>query len=183
MAARIQARRAADGAGSAGEEFEPRDARFLRRAGHGNVERRRACANAVPLLNFDIHELAAEPDDTARHAAFADQQIRADADHRHGQVFGYALQEGGKIVGIRRTEQNFRMATDAEPRERRERRIGNELAPHGRQPVEQRGSAGFRSHHFLLPGFLAADFFAAGFAFAGFFLPSALRFAARSFAQ
>ena len=79
---------------------------------------------------LDLGERLAEPHDDARHAAVADDQIGAEAErhHRHRRI--ELGEEAGEIVGILRLEQPFRRAARLEPDQRRQRRVGGELAGH-----------------------------------------------------
>src|SRR3546814_1095583 len=79
----MHAQRTADGTGNAAIKLKTCNARLLRDTRHGNIERRRACTNAMTVNRLDIHEAAPEADDNAANADIAHQQVRADADHRH----------------------------------------------------------------------------------------------------
>ena len=99
IGAGIHAQRAADGAGNAGQEFEPADAGIARRQRDVEVERAGAGFDRA-AGGADLGEAAAEADDDAFDAAVAHQQVGADADHRHRHVAG--LRASGTARGRRR---------------------------------------------------------------------------------
>ena len=80
IGAAVHAQRAADAAGNAAIEFKPGDRRFLRGARDFHIGNRGAGANAMAGFDRDVRKAAAKPDDHARHAAVAHDQVGAEAD-------------------------------------------------------------------------------------------------------
>ena len=80
IGAAVHAQRPADGAGNAAEEREPGDRRLLGGAADLHVGHRGAGADAAAVLDLHLAEAAAEPDDDARHAAVAHDQVGAEPD-------------------------------------------------------------------------------------------------------
>ena len=84
---------------------------------------------------------AAQPDDDAGHAAVADDQVGAEAEDRHRNLARQSRQEIGEVVFVSGREQDLGRSADAEPGERRERRVGGQAAT---QVGGERGDIGFQ---------------------------------------
>jgi hypothetical protein len=129
VGAGVHAQGAADGARDAPEECQTVDAGIRRRAGDLHVRYGGSGAETVPVLDTDrAKSLAAEPDDDARDAGVADDEVRAEADDRHCHVVRQGREEIGEVFLVRRREQDLRRAAGSEPCEVRERHIGQEAA-------------------------------------------------------
>jgi hypothetical protein len=116
IGAGIHAQRPADTAGNAVIEMKTTDARVQRRRGQPLVGDRRAGAYLRLGDHFRLAEaLRRQPDDDARNAAIAHQQIGADADHGHRHILRQRLQKSGEIVLVGGLEQQFRRPAGAEP--------------------------------------------------------------------
>ena len=144
MGTGVHAQGAADRAGNAAIEFEAGDARLGRRTGQANVGRRRSRRHLKVRRCRDLAKrLAAEPDDDAGNAAVANDEVRAEANHGDGNFTGQARQEIGEVFFVGRLEQQLRRAADAKPGERRQRRVGAELAAErGGERGDRRGEIG-----------------------------------------
>ena len=94
-----------------------------------------AAASATRLSSAAV-PAAPEPDDHARHAAVAHDQIGADTDHRDGDVGGQVFQKISEVVFVFRREVDLRRTADAKPGERPERLVR-------RHPAAQLRQAGF----------------------------------------
>ena len=150
IGAAVHAQRAADSAGNAAVEGKTSDARVTRRARDHDVEHRGAGAQAMPLLDRDGIEAAAEADDYAGHAAIAHDEIGAGADDIDRNVRRQIAQEISEIVLVFRHEEHLRRAADAEPGEFAERLIGQQAPAQVRHArLEISGHVGKSDHHFL----------------------------------
>src|SRR3546814_13607725 len=78
ISAAIHAPRTADGTGTAAIQLKTCNARLLRDTRHGNIERRRACTNAMTANRLDTPEAAPEAADKAPNAAIPPPQVPAD---------------------------------------------------------------------------------------------------------
>ena len=94
-----------------------------------------AAAPATTPSGFDRDraEAARQPDHHARQSAVADDQVGAGADHMHRHVERQRAQELREVVGVGRADQHLGGAADAEPGERRQRRIRLHAAAQRRQ--------------------------------------------------
>jgi hypothetical protein len=139
VAAGVHDHRAADGAGDAGVELQPRDARVGRLAGQDGVGHGAAGLDAIGAQGFDGVEALAQADHHALDAAVADQQVRAhpDGHHRHGRVQGF--QEVRQVLLVGRQEHHVGRTADPEPGERRQGLVDQQLAANG-------GELGFPGH-------------------------------------
>ena len=114
-AAGVHLERAADGAGNAAQEFQPRDAAVRRSARQCGIERRGASADAR-AFHGNLAERGRQADHHAGNAAVADQKIGTDADHADLGVKGSCGQERGEIVRIgATTHEEYRRAIAADP--------------------------------------------------------------------
>jgi hypothetical protein len=105
------------------------------------VGERRTGADPVPRLARRLTEtLRRQANCNARNAAVTDKQIGADADDRDRDFRIEPRQEQRQIVGIGRLEQKLRRSANAEPRERRQRRVLREAAANSREIAERRGT-------------------------------------------
>ncbi len=142
---------AADAAGNAGEEFQPGQSGRGGMFGDGHVERGGAGDHAV-RFGTDRTEAAGQTDHDAGQSAVADDQIRAGADHVHRDVERQRAQELREVRFIRRPHQHVRGAADAEPGERRQRRVRLHASAQRRERVDEaRASAICGHHHAALP--------------------------------
>src|SRR5581483_3163836 len=82
-------------------------------------------------LDLDRREAARELDGDAEQAAVADDDVGACADDVHRHVAGQRSEERCEVVGIRRADQHFGGAADAEPREGRKGRVVLDAAAQG----------------------------------------------------
>ena len=154
IGAAVHHHRAADAAGNAGEEFQPGQSGRGGMFGDGHVERGGAGDHAVGF-HRDRAEAAGQPDHHARQSAVADDQVRAGADHVHRDVERQRAQELREVRFIRRPHQRVRRAADAEPGERRQRRVGLHPPAQRRQRVDEGRSADGGHHHATTPPPLA----------------------------
>ena len=133
IGAGIHAQRTADAAGNAAHEGKPGKRGLLRRTrdlhiGHGT-------AGADPFtLDLDLGEAAAKHDDDARHTAVAHDEVRAETDHRRGNLRVEGRQQGAEILRVGGAEQHLRRPADPEPGQVREGLIGDEPSAQGRSP-------------------------------------------------
>ena len=146
----VHAQPAADSAGNAREKFHAGDAGLARRQRDIEIERAGASDN-IRAVDRDIGEAAAQPHHHARNAAIADQEIGGDADRRHRHIGGLGGDERGKVLRVGRAKQHLGRAADAEPGQRRQRRVLGDAAPYRRQAIEQAIALFARRHHATAP--------------------------------
>src|SRR5687767_3910501 len=101
-----------------------------REAGGAHVRHRRTDADAMLWFQSEDAEALAQPDDDARNATIADEEIGADADHRDGNIRRRMSEESCEIRLVQGGEQNLRPAAGAKPREVGERPIRLQPAAH-----------------------------------------------------
>ena len=128
MRAGIHAQRAANRAGNAPVEGEPGDPGRRRCLCQAQIGDCRAGADAGAAKRCDFVEPAREPDHHARHAAVADEQVRAHAHHHHRHVSGAVRQEISEVVLVRRREEELRRPARPEPCQFAEQDIRQEPA-------------------------------------------------------
>ena len=80
-----------------------------------DVRHRGAGAHALPALDVDLGEAAAEPDHDAGDAAVAHDEVRAEADDGDRHLGRQPRQEVGEVRFVLRREQHLRRAADPEP--------------------------------------------------------------------
>ena len=100
MGACVHAQRAADRAGDTAQNASP----SIPASGRARDRVGPAAPARMARLNRDIPETAPEPDDHARDAAVADDQIGAQADNGHRQIGRHILQEIGEIGLVSRVK-------------------------------------------------------------------------------
>ena len=125
IGAAVHAERTADRAGDAAHEGKPGERGLLRGARNPHVGHRGAGAHAL-ALDLDVGEAAAKPDDDARHAAVAHDQVGAEPDDGDGDVGRKIREDVGKVVLVLRHEQHLRRPADAKPGQRRQRLVGQQ---------------------------------------------------------
>jgi len=121
----VHAQGAADRSWHAAIEREAGDARICRRARELSIGHHGSDPQAVPRLDLDVREAAAETHDHALYAAVAHQQVRAEPDGHHRDVARQVREEIGEVSLVRRREQHLRRPADAKPRDIRQHRIGD----------------------------------------------------------
>src|SRR5690606_10922746 len=103
VGAGIHAERPADAARNAMVEVKAADAGLVSERGDALVGRSRSHADAGRRDDFRLAKtFGREADDEARYAAFAHEQVRADADDGERNVLGHGLEEGGEVVLVSR---------------------------------------------------------------------------------
>ncbi len=138
---------AADGARYAMVEMEAADAGLQRHGGQPLVGRSGAGADGGGRGLLDLAEaLGRQADHEAADAAFADQQVGADADHGERHVDRHGAQEGGEVLLVGRLEQRLGGAAGAEPGDLLHLRIGRDAAAQAGQPVAEAGQEGVAPH-------------------------------------
>jgi hypothetical protein len=111
------------------EEGEAAKPLFQRECRETLVGERRAGADAITGFAHRLPEaLRRQADDHAGNAAVTDKEIGADADDGYGDIRIQFLKQACKVVGVGRLEQELRRTADAEPGERRQRRVLREPA-------------------------------------------------------
>ena len=83
-----------------------------------------------------------QADGDAGDAAVADQQVRADADDGYRNVRIQILKKEREVIGIGRLEQKLGRPADAEPGERRQRRVLGQPAADAGEVTEAFGAHG-----------------------------------------
>ena len=146
--AAIHAQCAADAAGDAAHEREPRDRRFLRGARDFHVRHRGAGADAMARFHRDLVEPAAEPDRNARYAAVAHDQVGAKADRGHRDFGGKLFQEIREIVFVVRHEHHLRRTADAKPGQLGKRLVRQQTAAQLRHLRFQLGGDVRKTHSY-----------------------------------
>ena len=128
VGAGVHAQRAADRARDAAIESEAGNAGVGRGTRHLDVGDGRSNAQRIAILDPDLAETLAEPDDDAGHTAVAHQQVGAEADDVDRHVVGERLEEVGQVGFVGGCEQHLRRTADAEPGDVGKRGVGDEAA-------------------------------------------------------
>jgi len=82
----------------------------------------------MPLLDLDLIEAAAKPDHNAFDTAVAHDQVRAEPNHRNGDIARKTSQQIGEIACVLRHDQNLRRTADAKPGELGQRLVREQAA-------------------------------------------------------
>ncbi len=146
----VHAQRAADSAGNAAHERQPGNAGLLRGARYLDIGDRCAGAHGN-ALDHNVTETTAKPDDNARNATVAHDEIRTKADDDDGDLgwqMGQEITEIGFVLGH---EQNLRRAANAKPGELCERLVAKQSAAQTRRVLFDDGNEVGNIHPVTLP--------------------------------
>ena len=143
VAAGVHGQGPADGARNPGIEFQSRQPGPGRGPGDHGVQRAGTRRNGVALGGDARERPTGQADDYPLDPAVTDDDIGADAQHRHRHDRVQRLQEVGEIVGVGRDEQHIGRAADPEPGEGAQRLVAEKFAA-------DRGK-GVTPRHFYVP--------------------------------